>query len=413
MGNGASVKDTTRKFNQSYMLAGELGHGAFSVVRLAVNKATGKNTAVKIISKKKLSPEDVDGLAMEIEILGTLQHPHIIKLYETFDEGEDIYIVTELVEGGELFDRIVAKSSYSEKEARDLIKVILQTLAYIHEQGIVHRDLKPENLLLCSERDDADIKIADFGFAKRVADLKPKETACGTPGYVAPEILRGKPYTTEVDIWSMGVICYVLLAGYPPFYDEDQKKLFKKIKAGRYHFHAEYWANTSTEAMDLIKCMLCVNQAQRWTAVQLLQHPWMLEGDEKLAQKSLTDSIINMRKFNARRRLRSAADAVIMANRLKGMGLGGGVLNARNPLKDADEMLQSLEETGEEIGEEEKALSAADADTTETGAAPQLWHPEEENADQQVVTLKFAPLRLRPDILIPVTPAVEDGAQTE
>lgn len=318
MGNGVvSNVMPDKKFNQVYMLTRELGSGAFSVVRLGIVKATGQNTAVKIINKKKLSPEDTVALTTEIEILGSLNHPHIIKLYETYDEVAEIYIVTELVAGGELFDRIVSKTSYSEKEARDLIKILLETLAYMHGQGIVHRDLKPENLLLCSETDDSDIKIADFGFAKNVAELTEKETACGTPGYVAPEILRGARYGCEVDIWSMGVICYVLLAGYPPFYDEDQKKLFKKIKEGRYYFHEEYWANTSPEAMDLIKMMLCVDQSKRWKAAELLEHPWLVMGDETLMQKSLIDSLATMKKFNARRRLRAAADAVILANRIK------------------------------------------------------------------------------------------------
>lgn len=170
--------------------------------------------------------------------------------------------------------------------------------------------------MLCSEHDDTDIKIADFGFAKRVKELSPKETACGTPGYVAPEILRGDRYGCEVDIWSMGVICYVLLAGYPPFYDEDQKRLFKKIKEGRYHFHEDYWRDTSPEAINLIQQMLCVDQSKRWTAEQLLKHPWITMGDETLLSKDLSSSIAVMRKFNARRRLRAAADAVIMANRM-------------------------------------------------------------------------------------------------
>jgi calcium/calmodulin-dependent protein kinase I len=174
------------------------------------------------------------------------------------------------------------------------------------------------------ETDDADVKIADFGFAKRIKDLTPKETACGTPGYVAPEILRGDRYQAEVDIWSMGVICYVLLAGYPPFYDEDQKKLFKKIKEGRYHFHEDYWSNTSKEAINMIQNMLCVDQKKRWTAEQLLEHPWIKMGDETLQAKDLTGSINVMKKFNARRRLRAAADAVIMANRMSRiMGKGG------------------------------------------------------------------------------------------
>lgn len=282
---------------------------------------------------------------MEIEILSELDHPHIIKLYETFDEGSDFFIVTELVEGGELFDRIVSKAHYTEKEARDLIKLMLETMAYMHNHGIVHRDLKPENLLLCSgislhfhlfdrsgylhdislftpnslDSDDSDIKIADFGFAKRVRDLSPKETACGTPGYVAPEILRGDKYGAEVDVWSMGVICYVLLAGYPPFYDEDQKRLFKKIKEGRYHFHEDYWSNTSPEAINMIQMMLCVDQTKRWTSNQLLKHPWITMGDETLEAKDLTSSIVVMKKFNARRRLKAAADAVIMANRMNRM----------------------------------------------------------------------------------------------
>lgn len=170
----------------------------------------------------------------------------IFRLFEVFEEGAEFFIVTELVQGGELFDRIVSKSHYTEKEARDLVKLFLETMAYMHESDVVHRDLKPENLLLTSgspissplpvlsyhilEDNDANIKIADFGFAKNISELEANEVACGTPGYVAPEILRGDKYGAEVDIWSMGVITYVLLAGYPPFYDDDQKKLFKKIK---------------------------------------------------------------------------------------------------------------------------------------------------------------------------------------
>jgi len=139
-----------KKFNKSYMLARELGSGAFSVVKLGVNKQTGENVAVKIVSKKKLSEEDLTALHCEIKILSILNHPHIIKLYEVFEEGTEFYIVTELVQGGELFDRIVSKSHYTEKEARDLVKMFLETMAYMHEANVVHRDLKPENLLLTS-----------------------------------------------------------------------------------------------------------------------------------------------------------------------------------------------------------------------------------------------------------------------
>ena len=250
-------------------------------------------------------------------ILKSLDHKHIIKLFDTFEEPKQFLIITEIAEGGELFDRIVNKSKYTEKEARDCIKVMISTLAFIHGQGIVHRDLKPENLLLTSSENDWDLKFADFGFAKKVKDLQPKEVACGTPGYVAPEIIKSLWYQTEVDVWSMGVICYVLLCGYPPFYDEDQRKLFKKIKEGRYHFHEAFWSHISKEAVDLIKCMLTVDQKERWSAEKLLDHPWLNIPDESLSSKDLSSTVTVMRKFNARRRLKAAADAIILANRMK------------------------------------------------------------------------------------------------
>jgi len=318
MGSGSSTLKPmkSKTFAQTYKVGRELGSGAFSTVRLAIHMDSNRETAVKVVSRKKLSDDDLDSLWTEIRILKSLDHPHIIKLYETFEDDLEIYIVTELVEGGELFDRIVRKAHYNEKEARDLIRSLLETLSYMHGSGIVHRDLKPENLLLTSDADDAEVKIADFGFAKQVQDLLPKETACGTPGYVAPEILRGDRYNCEVYIWSLGVICYVLLAGYPPFYDEDQRRLFKKIKEGRYYFHEDYWGSTSPEAIDLIRKMLCVDQSKRWSAKQLLSHEWIKMGDETLEGRDLTNSIAVMRKFNARRRLKSAADAIIMTNRM-------------------------------------------------------------------------------------------------
>lgn len=332
MGNAAAVRPSVkdgekRSFSALYTLGDELGSGAFSIVKRGYYKKTGDNVAVKIVNKKKLSDDDLLSLQTEIQILNSLDHPNIIKLYETFDEGNEIFIITEIVEGGELFDRIVLKTNYSEKEARNLIKTLLKTLDYLADNTVVHRDMKPENILLCSDEDDTAIKIADFGFAKKLKDLTGNETPCGTPGYVAPEVLRGDRYGCEVDIWSLGVICYVLLAGYPPFYDEDQKKLFKKIKEGRFYFHDEYWSSVSKEAVDMIKKMICVNQKNRWTAKQLLQHPWILKDDEMLANKSLTEAIGTMKKFNARRRFKAAISSVMFTQKLKGLGLRASQLN--------------------------------------------------------------------------------------
>lgn len=326
MGSGASANknkdkenedDNARHFDDEYNMLEELGTGAFSVVRKCKRKMNGHLAAVKVIDKRHISNEDLAALQEEISILLSMNHEHIISCEEFFDEKEHLYIVTELVEGGELFDRIVRKTYYSEKDARDLIRIFLRTMAYVHEQGVVHRDLKPENLLLVAENDDSDIKIADFGLAKRIKDLVHDEPPCGTPAYVAPEILRNQPYGPEVDIWSIGVICYVLLAGYPPFYDEDMKKLFRKIKDGRYHFHQEHWSDKSDESMDIIKRMLCVDVKDRWTAKQLLTHPWIQTEDEELANRNIDGTLVVMRKFNARRRFKAAASAIILTNRMK------------------------------------------------------------------------------------------------
>lgn len=303
-------------FKRKYILSHELGRGAFSIVRLAVAKESQKHFAVKIIQKKKMDESDVEDLLSEIYILGQLSHPHIIGLIEMFDEKSDYYVVTELVRGGELFNRIVSKKSYTEKGARDLIKSFIETIAYIHSKGVVHRDLKPENLLLTSETDDIDIKIADFGFAKRICDLKDNEPPCGTPGYVAPEILRRDRYGAEVDIWSMGIICYVLLAGYPPFYDDNQARLFAKIKEAEFEFHEQQWKHVSREAKDLISKMICLDQQERWTATQLLEHPWIAAKDDELENRDLTPSITEMKRFNAKRKFRAAASAVVLSNRL-------------------------------------------------------------------------------------------------
>jgi len=378
-GGGSKPKGAKRSFHAEYDVSRELGSGAFSVVKLAVNKKSHVPTAVKIIQKTALSEEEMSSLKMEIDILGSLDHEHIIKLHETFDEGKELYIVTELVEGGELFDRIVSKTNYTEAEARDLVKTFLETMAYLHEQGIVHRDLKPENLLLCSNDDDSNIKVADFGFAKRISELANKEVACGTPGYVAPEILCGIKYGAEVDVWSIGVICYVLLAGYPPFYEDDQNKLFKKIKEGKYHFHDDYWANTSPEAMDLIRKMLCVSQKDRWTARQLLEHPWITMNTQALKSKDLTGTITTLRKFNARRRLKSAADAIILTNRIKRMISGGRKELSKVPMMTARSVIlledASLVQVGGDDGEADGGKvplpSLLEKDSTD-GTPPEL-----------------------------------------
>ena len=180
----------------------------------------------------------------EIDILSQIDHPNIVKLFEIFDEKEHLDLVMELMTGGELFDRIVEKEHYSEKEAADTIRPICDAIKYCHALDIIHRDLKPENLLYGSKEETSIIKISDFGLA-RFLQGELATTACGTPGYVAPEILEGKGYGKEVDYWSIGIILYILLCGFPPFYEENNQKLFDMIKKGEFEFPSPYWDDVS------------------------------------------------------------------------------------------------------------------------------------------------------------------------
>lgn len=315
---GGERQDANSDFGRKYKLdEKELGTGAFSTVVLATSKAEGaQKVAVKCIRKTPdLKKEDVDSLHEEVAVLRSVEHPNIVKLHDFFEEKKMYYMVIELMEGGELFERIVKKTFYNEMDARGLVRILLDALAYLHGRGIVHRDLKPENLLLKSPFNDFDIKLADFGFAKKV-EGKSLDTQCGTPGYVAPEILKGKKYGTAVDMWSCGVIIYILLGGYPPFHDDNHAILYRKIKAADYAFDPQYWDQVSDDAKDLIRKMLVVDPDKRLTASQALRHPWFLVGDHELVSRNLVKTLDTMRKFNARRKFRGTVKGIILSNKL-------------------------------------------------------------------------------------------------
>lgn len=203
-------------------------------------------------------------------------------------------LIVELCTGGELFDRIVnayesEDGSFSEAQASSVIKQTAQGLKYLHTQGIVHRDLKPENLLFKTEDADSEIKITDFGLAKYTSDPNATSmtTACGTPGYVAPEVVSGLEYGSKVDMWSLGVIAYVILCGFPPFYHENHAELFKSIKACKYEFVEPFWDNVSESAKDLIRKLLVVDPEQRLSADQVLEHPWITNKDGAVSEGAL------------------------------------------------------------------------------------------------------------------------------
>uniref|UniRef100_A0A8C6NQQ4 calcium/calmodulin-dependent protein kinase n=1 Tax=Nothobranchius furzeri TaxID=105023 RepID=A0A8C6NQQ4_NOTFU len=279
--------------------------GAFSVVRRCVKKSSGQEYAAKIINTKKLSARDHQKLEREARICRLLKHPNIVRLHDSISEEGFHYLVFDLVTGGELFEDIVAREYYSEADASHCISQILESVNHIHQHDIVHRDLKPENLLLASKMKGAAVKLADFGLAIEVqGDQQAWFGFAGTPGYLSPEVLRKDPYGKPVDIWACGVILYILLVGYPPFWDEDQHKLYQQIKAGAYDFPSPEWDTVTPEAKNLINQMLTINPAKRITAEQALKHPWVCHRSTVASMMHRQETVECLRKFNARRKLK-------------------------------------------------------------------------------------------------------------
>uniref|UniRef100_A0A4W6E8L4 calcium/calmodulin-dependent protein kinase n=1 Tax=Lates calcarifer TaxID=8187 RepID=A0A4W6E8L4_LATCA len=290
---------TCTRFTDEYQLYEELGKGAFSVVRRCVKLCTGQEYAAKIINTKKLSARDHQKLEREARICRLLKHPNI---------GEDV------VTGGELFEDIVAREYYSEADASHCIQQILEAVLHCHQMGVVHRDLKPENLLLASKCKNAAVKLADFGLAIEVqGDQQAWFGFAGTPGYLSPEVLRKEAYGKPVDIWACGVILYILLVGYPPFWDEDQHKLYQQIKAGAYDFPSPEWDTVTPEAKNLINQMLTINPAKRITAQEALKHPWFTTSLASMMHRQ--ETVECLKKFNARRKLKGAILTTMLVSR--------------------------------------------------------------------------------------------------
>ncbi|XP_063817435.1 calcium/calmodulin-dependent protein kinase type II subunit gamma isoform X16 [Pseudophryne corroboree] len=307
---------TCTRFTDEYQLYEELGKGAFSVVRRCVKKSSNQEYAAKIINTKKLSARDHQKLEREARICRLLKHPNIVRLHESISEEGFHYLVFDLVTGGELFEDIVAREYYSEADASHCIHQILESVNHIHQHDIVHRDLKPENLLLASKCKGAAVKLADFGLAIEVqGDQQAWFGFAGTPGYLSPEVLRKDPYGKPVDIWACGVILYILLVGYPPFWDEDQHKLYQQIKAGAYDFPSPEWDTVTPEAKNLINQMLTINPAKRITADQALKHPWVCQRSTVASMMHRQETVECLRKFNARRKLKGAILTTMLVSR--------------------------------------------------------------------------------------------------
>ncbi|KAL3041851.1 calcium/calmodulin-dependent protein kinase type II subunit beta isoform X1 [Trematomus bernacchii] len=307
---------TCTRFTDEFQLYEELGKGAFSVVRRCVKLCSGQEYAAKIINTKKLSARDHQKLEREARICRLLKHSNIVRLHDSISEEGFHYLLFDLVTGGELFEDIVAREYYSEADASHCIQQIVEAVLHCHQMGVVHRDLKPENLLLASKCKNAAVKLADFGLAIEVqGEQQAWFGFAGTPGYLSPEVLRKEAYGKPVDIWACGVILYILLVGYPPFWDEDQHKLYQQIKAGAYDFPSPEWDTVTPEAKNLINQMLTINPAKRITAQEALKHPWVCQRSTVASMMHRQETVECLKKFNARRKLKGAILTTMLVSR--------------------------------------------------------------------------------------------------
>eukprot|EP01038_Epipyxis_sp_PR26KG_P006844 gene6844-9369_t len=288
------------RFNGKYSVSVVLGSGSYSVVKLATRNADKLKVAVKVLTKSKLSPIDEAALRSEVEILRRLDHPNIVKLIDFFDEEQYFYVVLEHLSGGELFEKLLEKEIYNENDARDVAVQILKAIKYCHDQDLIHRDVKPENLLLSSKKNDVDLKLVDFGFCIPATSSLVQTSFVGTPGYVAPEIIEKKTYGKAVDLWSFGIILFMLLGGDHPFFEEGdgQRELYQKIISAKFEFNDENWQNVSNEAKDLIRRLLTYDPIQRITAEEaLMRHPWISKPSYELVAVNLSRSISLLKNY--------------------------------------------------------------------------------------------------------------------
>lgn len=297
-----------------------IGTGALSVVKPGKRISDGKDFAVKIINKELLTKEQLVLVHDEIDIMNKIDNPHCIRMYECYESPQKVFMILELLAGGELFDRILSQSFFGEKMAAVVIRDVTSAIQHLHSHGIVHRDLKPENLIFQSKDENSPVKIADFGFGKINMHfyLESMTTRCGSPGYMAPEILKGVPYDNMCDLWSLGVVLYVLLCGFPPFFHDNQDELTAAILAGEYTMPSPYWDNISDLAKNLINGLLVVDPKKRMTADQVLNHPWILEGDAGGDNPSFSQKHRErIQTMLAKRRLRKTVKAIIALNKFK------------------------------------------------------------------------------------------------
>ena len=294
------------KLEDKYKIIKEIGTGGFSRCLLVKNKTTGIEYACKELPKKKLS--DYEGLMREVNLMIKLDHPNIIKLYEVYENDKNIYLIMELCTGGELFDRIVENTEngvqFTEKQAANIFKQMMSAINYCHKNGIVHRDLKPENLLYLNKDKNSPIKVIDFGMSKRFDSKHFMSEKVGTAYYISPEVLNGK-YDEKCDIWSAGVILYIIICGYPCFNGDDDDEIFAAIQKGKINFPSPEWDSISNDAKELIKKMCC-SPNKRLTAEQVLNETWVKDNAPNAGKALLPMKIDGFKNYSNSNKLRKA-----------------------------------------------------------------------------------------------------------
>ncbi|KAL5557807.1 hypothetical protein UlMin_034018 [Ulmus minor] len=298
--------------NSIYVLEKELGRGQFGITYLCTEKATGRKYACKSIARQKLATDkDLQDVRREIQILQHLTgQPNIVEFKGAYEDKQNLNLVMELCSGGELFDRIIAKGSYSERQAAKISRQIVNVVHVCHFMGVMHRDLKPENFLLVSKAEDSPLKATGFGLSVFIEEGKVYRDIVGSAYYVAPEVLR-RNYGKEIDVWSAGIILYILLCGVPPFWAETEKGIFEAILDGKLDLQSAPWPSISAGAKDLISKMLRMDPRKRITAAEALEHPWLKEDDEPCIDSAV---LVRMKQFRAMNKLKKLALKVIAEN---------------------------------------------------------------------------------------------------
>ncbi|XAR60297.1 Non-specific serine/threonine protein kinase [Bertholletia excelsa] len=353
-----------------YTIGKELGRGQFGVTYLCTSKATGEQFACKTIAKRKLAnKEDMEDVRREVQIMHHLKgQSNVVELKGAFEDKHSVHLVMELCAGGELFDRIIAKGQYTERAAAQLLRTIVQIVHTCHSMGVIHRDLKPENLLLLNKNEDSPLKVNDFGLSVFYKQGEQFQDLVGSAYYVAPEVLKRK-YGPEIDIWSVGVMLYILLCGSPPFWAESEHGIFNAILRGHIDFSSDPWPSISPGAKDLVKKMLNSDPKQRLTAHQVLNHPWIKEDGE--APDTPLDNVVldRLKQFRAMNKFKKVALRVIAGclSEEEIMGLKQmfkGMDEDNNGTITLEELKQGLAKQGTKLSEYEvkQLMEAADAD---------------------------------------------------